>query len=135
MKKIFLPILLTALALASIQSCNMSEVMLQAAVEKANESCPDDIDDDMVLAGMAYDGQYVVYSIECDGEKCVLDQVFVTPELRQTTIDELLANEASDENLQAFLSLVRKAKAGIIYHYYIPDTEMEMEVKIEPDEL
>ena len=135
MKKVLLPILITALALMSIPSCNLTEKILQAAVEQANESCPNDMGDGLVMTGLTYDGQDVVYSIECDGEMYYLEQELVTPDLKQTTIDELLAKEASDENLQAFLTLVRRAKAGIVYHYYIPDTEMEMEVKIEPDEL
>ena len=132
MKKVLLSILLTAFALLSIPSCNMSGTLLQVAVEKADESCPNDIGDGLTLTGLKYDGQNVIYSFECDAEEYYLEQDLVTPELKQATIDELLTKEKADENLQAFLSLVRKAKAGIIYHYYTSTPGMEMDVTLEP---
>ena len=134
MKKALIPILLTALALVSIQSCDMSDTLLKAAIKQANEQCPNDMGDGMAMTGIAYDGQYVIYSIECDGEDYYLEQDLVTPEVKQASIDELLTKEVSDKNVKTFLGLVRKANAGIIYHYYVPDSEMEMDVKIEPGE-
>ena len=134
MKKVLIPILLTAIALLSVQSCNMGEAVLQAAIKAANEQCPNDMGDGMVMTEIGYDGQNVVYSISCDAETYYLEQDLVTEEMKQSMIDELLTNEASDKNVKTFLTLVRKANAGITYHYFVPGTDQTMDVAIEAGE-
>ena len=132
MKKVLIPILLTAIAVLSVQSCNMGEAVLQAAIKAANEQCPNNMGDGMVMTEIGYDGQNVVYSISCDAETYYLEQDLVTDEMKQSMIDELLTNEASDKNVKTFLTLVRKADAGITYQYYVPGTDQTMDVTLEP---
>ena len=134
MKKVLIPIIITALALVSIQSCDISEKLFQEVIKQANEQCPNDMGDGMVMTGIAYDGQNVVYSISCDAENYYLEQELVTPEVKQASIDELLTKEASDKNVKTFLTFVRKVKAGIVYHYYVSDTDQTMDVYLEPGE-
>lgn len=134
MKKVLIPILLTAIAVLSVQSCNVGEAVLQAAIKAANEQCPNDMGDGMVMTEIGYDGQNVVYSISCDAETYYLEQDLVTEEMKQSMIDELLTNEASDKNVKTFLTLVRKANAGITYHYFVPGTDQTMDVTIEAGE-
>ena len=134
MKKVLIPILLTAIALLSVQSCNVGEAVLQAAIKAANEQCPNDMGDGMVMTEIGYDGQNVVYSISCDAETYYLEQDLVTAELKQSMIDELLTNEASDKNVKTFLTIVRKSNAGITYHYFVPGTDQTMDVVLEAGE-
>ena len=134
MKKAIIPILMTAMALLSVTACNFSDKTFEAIVKAANENCPENMGNGMVMTSIDFDGQSVVYNIECDENYYELSQDLATPEVKEALLDELLTSEKSDRNVRLFLSVLRKNQKGLSYHYYVPGTGMAMDVKFQPGE-
>ena len=129
-------ILLGALSLLAVSSCNFSEKFIQLSIDQVKASCPMDVDEGLTMTDVNLLNGYVTYVYQCDEE--VYDFDILTnqkPAVKEAVIAELKGQAETDKNVKAFLSALKQSGTGLIYQYNIPGAEAPVEVQIEHDEL
>ena len=134
MKKFFF---LVALVSAFIMGSCTSNSQLELAIKVAAADCPMDLGDGLVITGIEKEGTNVLFT-------CVMDEVandftiaeMDVPEVRAVMKDAMMQTlKEDDEDLQAFVKLVKEANCNVIYRFVGSHTNEQMDIVVYPHEL
>lgn len=126
MKK-YVFLFLTAIALClSVASCsNNPKALIQAETTAANLQCPQDIGNGLTMTKVEYTGLYIVYYFK-GSDGMYFSQDNVTAEVKNQIVQTLRLQAENDASIKNLLSALKKAGVGMIYHYYVSDSFMDI---------
>lgn len=116
-------------------SCNNPETLIRTGIAVANQQCPMDLGEGLSITKIEFTGLYVTYFVKGDYRYYFTQDKDVVESAKSVLITNLRQQELVNKDMKTLLENLRKAKAGIIYHYYSDVDSSVMDVVVEHNEL